>query len=182
VVRWNQSRNLEFTGRCDDRQTKVNGFRVELEAVEAALATGPGVLEVIVKIREVGQSSHLVAFFRPESTDAIDLEFHARNKLPAHMCPSFYVALSEFPKTPNNKVDKNRPPSPETALQRSKSDETKLTRDDELAYKLWSEVLGVDTSTSSDLNFSQLGGNSLQLSRLRSKILESTKRSRRRLL
>jgi len=169
VVRWNQSGNLEFIGRCD-RQTKVNGFRVELEAVEAALATGPGVLEVIVQIREVGQSPHLVAYFRSESTDAIDLEFHARNKLPAHMCPSFYVSLSEFPKTPNNKVDKNRLPSPETALQRSKSDETKLTHDDELAYKLWSEVLGVDTSTSSDLNFSQLGGNSLQLSRLRSKI------------
>ena len=111
VVRWNQSGKLEFLGRCD-RQTKVNGFRVELEAVEAALSTCTGIHEVIVQIREVGQSSHLVAYYRSKGTDRSVLE-----RMLATSCPHTCVRLSMYPervpKTANNKIDKNRLPSPE---------------------------------------------------------------------
>ena len=90
VVRWNQSGKLEFLGRCD-RQTKVNGFRVELEAVEAALSTCTGIHEVIVQIREVGQSSHLVR------TTVRKAQTQRARRMLATSCPHTCVRLSMYP-------------------------------------------------------------------------------------
>ena len=41
LVRWTAAGQLEFLGRID-RQVKVNGVRIELGEVEAALASAPG--------------------------------------------------------------------------------------------------------------------------------------------
>jgi non-ribosomal peptide synthetase component F len=41
LVRWAPRGNLEYLGRID-RQVKVNGVRIELGEVEAALAGAPG--------------------------------------------------------------------------------------------------------------------------------------------
>ncbi len=50
-ARWAGDGLLEFLGRTD-RQVKVRGFRVELDAVEAQLRSLPGVAEAAVVVRD----------------------------------------------------------------------------------------------------------------------------------
>jgi thioesterase domain-containing protein/SAM-dependent methyltransferase len=51
LVRWNAQGELEFKGRADD-QVKVNGFRVELGEIEAAMCQHPDVAQAAVVVHE----------------------------------------------------------------------------------------------------------------------------------
>ncbi|MBS1191756.1 MAG: amino acid adenylation domain [Rhodocyclaceae bacterium] len=58
--------NIEFCGRID-HQVKINGYRVELGEVEAALARHPGIREALVTAQDDGAGrQQLVAYVVPE--------------------------------------------------------------------------------------------------------------------
>lgn len=105
----------EFLGRWDD-QVKLRGFRIELGEVEHVLAEHPGVVHTAVVVRADGPGGpRLVAYTTPDGPGAPgagELRAHARRSLPPYMVPNVFVTLSELPRTPAGKIDRNALPKP----------------------------------------------------------------------
>ncbi|GLX40352.1 non-ribosomal peptide synthetase [Streptomyces roseochromogenus] len=70
---------IEFLGRVD-RQVKLNGHRVELAEVEAALQTHPAVEAAAATVQGEGNARRLIAFAEPVRTDAPGLPATLRDK------------------------------------------------------------------------------------------------------
>ena len=98
LARWCPDGQLELRGRRD-RQVKVRGHRVELESLEATLASHADVAAVAVIMHpELTGNSGPVAFVQPRrpaepgTTSAVEVEqelwLHARNRLPSYAVPS----------------------------------------------------------------------------------------------
>nr|WP_232794107.1 MULTISPECIES: amino acid adenylation domain-containing protein [Pseudofrankia] len=66
LARWNGAGWLEFVGRADN-QVKIRGMRLELEEVEAALATHPRVRRAAVVVSRDAASPRLLAFVVPDA-------------------------------------------------------------------------------------------------------------------
>jgi amino acid adenylation domain-containing protein/thioester reductase-like protein len=101
--------SLVFLGRAD-RQTKVNGYRVDLAEIEQVLADCPGVADAAVLGRTVGGQTRLVAAVRPRpglASDAVltALPGHLARKLPRYAIPAPLVPLDVLPVDANGKRD-----------------------------------------------------------------------------
>ncbi len=102
LARWTSQGALEHLGRVDD-QVKVRGFRVELDAVSAALEAGDGcVRAVTLKL----DSRTLVAFVSPASADIESCRRQSEQRLAYYCVPSSIYALEQLPQTPRGKIDK----------------------------------------------------------------------------
>jgi amino acid adenylation domain-containing protein len=161
---------LEFHGRLDN-QVKIRGFRVELEEVEAALRTCPGVEEgaVVGHTRESGEKE-LVAYWMGTDTNGRNLQNLLSAHLPGHMVPTRFVRLREMPMTPSGKIDHkaliscaaaNEAPA-EAAVAPRTDPERQLAR-------IWCELLERE-SIGIHQNFFQLGGHSLLATQMVSRI------------
>ena len=167
---------LEFLGRID-HQVKVRGFRVELEEIEAVLASHPAVREVVVLARQDAfENARLVAYWVANrsvaeiSRDGSELRKWVAATLPEYMVPSIFMALQSLPLTPNGKVDRKALPEPEP--QQEAADDaagTLQTPDEELVAKIWSEVLGLP-KIGPEEGFFDLGGHSLLATQVVSRI------------
>ncbi|WP_052707260.1 non-ribosomal peptide synthetase [Streptomyces rubellomurinus] len=161
---------LEHLGRVDD-QVKVRGFRVELGEIEAALARHPGVAQAAVVLREdtVG-NPRLVAYAvtRPgHDLQPGDLRVFLAADLPEYMVPSTCLLLPDMPLTTNGKINRSALPAPgplAPGARRSPHDGR-----EELLCNLVAQVLGTER-VSIDDDFFELGGNSLLVVRLISRI------------
>ena len=81
--------------------------------------------------------------------------------MPAYMIPSVFVALAEFPLTPNRKVDRRRlpvPAPPDAAGGEEPS--PRISEDERRMIALWESVLGVCGIRLAD-RFLEVGGHSL---------------------
>ncbi|HEX8151320.1 MAG TPA: amino acid adenylation domain-containing protein, partial [Pyrinomonadaceae bacterium] len=107
VGRYLPDGNIQFLGR-EDSQVKIQGYRVELGEVEAALAAHPEVRAAVVTA--VGQAPgprRLVGHVAgPADLSGEALREFLRRKLPPYMVPSSLTVLDELPLTPNGKVDR----------------------------------------------------------------------------
>ena len=98
---------LVYLGRLDN-QVKIQGYRVELEEVEAALREAARV-ETAVAVgwpESASGADGIVAFL---GVGAVDLEVvrdRVRQRLPAYMLPRAIHRVTEFPLTAHGKVDR----------------------------------------------------------------------------
>lgn len=96
-----------FAGRRDN-QIKHMGYRVELEEIEAALASFPEVAQAgVIYHKNAGHGGRIVAFVctaRP--ADAETLKARLRGLLPAYMIPEEVHGRASLPKNANGKVDR----------------------------------------------------------------------------
>ena len=105
---------------------------------------------------------------RPLTTPV--LREHLGSHLAASMMPSHYVHLGALPRTPNGKLDRKALPSPKDAAAEGGREYVAPQLDSERALaEVWQEVLGVER-VGLDENFFELGGTSLLLVQLRTKI------------
>ncbi|GAA1499945.1 hypothetical protein GCM10009827_004260 [Dactylosporangium maewongense] len=104
---------IEFLGRADD-QVKINGFRVELAEVEAALTRHPGVTGAAAAVR----GSALAAYVAGAGVDPAAVRDALRAELPAHLVPATVTVLDAIPLLPNGKRDRAALPSPVVPRQR----------------------------------------------------------------
>lgn len=157
--------DIEFLGR-DDFQVKVQGFRVELGEIEAALRGFPGVEDAVaVADKDASGAARLVAFVRTDSElDLVALRAFAAGRLPAYMVPADLVRLESWPLTANGKVDRMALPIPRPAGRAEDSPEPEGALQ-LLLTELWAEILETDTVGVRD-DFFQLGGHSLKATRL----------------
>jgi amino acid adenylation domain-containing protein len=165
-VRWSEDGMLEFLGRLDG-QIKLRGHRIELGEIEARLTSHPAVAQAVVIVSDDGAGPRLVAYLRWRDGAAAEaasvLRDHLAAALPAYMLPSVYVALTEFPLTPNGKIDRR-------ALQTRSAQRQELPGHKEptpifgepaaTLADIWRETLRVERVGPQD-NFFDLGGHSL---------------------
>ncbi|MCK5057970.1 MAG: amino acid adenylation domain-containing protein [Candidatus Aminicenantes bacterium] len=166
--RWLEDGNIELRGR-KDFLVKIRGFRVELGEIESKLLALEQVRECVVVDREdaAGQKC-LVAYVVKDNIDIGEINRILNNDLPLYMIPQV-VFLEKLPLMPNGKVDREKLPEPEMAL-----DKEYKAPGNELEKKLveiWSDILGLEKERISvDANFFGLGGHSLRATTLVSRI------------
>ncbi len=164
---------LEFLGR-EDRQLKIQGFRVEPGEIETVIRTMPGVRDCAVGGEQApagGQRlvSVVVAHDGVHLSAGVLIEW-VRARLPYYMVPSQVCVVDRLQLSSNGKVDIARtlacvpaPPAgePADAGGTAGKDGGLLTG----LCRLWADLLGVAVA-GPDSDFFALGGNSLLALRL----------------
>jgi amino acid adenylation domain-containing protein len=145
---------LEFRGRSD-HQVKLRGVRIELEEIEAALASGPGVREAVAGLRDGPDAEpRLVAWVTGEVGPA--LHHHLRAVLPTALLPSRIVVVATLPRLLNGKVDRSALQLPLEAGPGVEPEGPTETR----IVLILQEILATSVGVTDD--FFALGGDSLQ--------------------
>ena len=169
--RWNDAGALEYVGRRDGGR-KIRGIRVEPTEIEAALQCHPSVLQAAVCVEERRDAPQLIAYvlLKNQHTDFEgELRGHLRQCLPDYLIPSSFVSVNAMPQGPTGKVDRRRLTMdrlPSMPLMAPEVGGNPLERQ---IAKIWAEVLGLD-HVGFRTNFFDLGGDSLGLMRLRTRI------------
>ncbi|MCC2650942.1 MAG: hypothetical protein K0Q60_1097 [Microvirga sp.] len=173
-ARYRSDGAIELLGRLD-HQVKVRGFRIELGEIEAILLEHPDVREsVVVPNEDPSGHKRLVAYVvacRDPAPASGELRRVLSERLPDYMVPAAFVVLSALPLTPNGKVDRRALPAPEGDGQRARAHVAPRTPAEEIVAGVWSDVLGLERVGVQD-NFFDLGGHSLLLAKVWSKLRE----------
>lgn len=168
LARFSPDGNIEFLGRVD-HQVKIRGYRIELEEIEAVLRQHPAVRDAVVIARpdeNAGSAAEkrLIAYVVSNSEVSArkaELRAFVEETLPEYMVPATIVFLSQFPQTPNGKVDRNALPSPsETDNDSAEAFTAPSTPFECKVAEIWTEVLGLKQVGRGD-DFFQIGGHSL---------------------
>ena len=171
LTRRHPNGTLEYLGRLD-HQIKLRGFRIELGEIEAVLNCHPNIDQSLVMLRSGHSSeSQLVAYCKyckvwphVESVDyASTLRSHLSQQLPAYMLPTAYVLLTDFPLTPNGKIDRKALPVPEISTPTTHS--SLQTPTEQKLASIWAETLNLSTVNATD-HFFEIGGHSLLATRV----------------
>ncbi|HEV2860062.1 MAG TPA: amino acid adenylation domain-containing protein [Pyrinomonadaceae bacterium] len=171
---------IDFLGRGDN-QVKIRGFRIELGEVEAVLGRHPEVRDAAVLAREDAPGekrlvAYVVARNGQEPTPAALRDF-LRAALPEYMVPPAFVVLDAMPLTPNGKVDRKALPAPDRAKSGARAAFVEPRTEIERAVTAaWQQVLKVEQVGLSD-NFFDLGGHSLLMIQVQSRLREALGRS-----
>jgi amino acid adenylation domain-containing protein len=101
------------------------------------------------------------------------LRNYLRERLPEYMVPAAFVVLTELPLTPNGKLDRKALPPPDRIMRASVEGIFVAPRNDleRSIAGVWQEILGLDRVGVHD-NFFDLGGHSLLLIRMHTKLRE----------
>jgi len=163
---------IDLLGR-EDRQVKINGIRVELDEIENLLLRHPLVRNAIVVFnQEVGVvSQSIMAFITKKDSTNIkgsvenSIKEYLANYLPNYMLPTVIIEVDKFPLLSNGKTDIQ-----ELVKALAKKDVVQpVTKLESELLIIWKEVFG-DYSISTEDEFQNLGGNSLSILALVSKI------------
>jgi len=166
IVRHVQDGRLQFMGRTD-QQIKIRGVRVELGEIEVILRGHADVGDAVVVVTEDDTNDKkLIGYVVPaagKSPSVTGLQQYLGTKLPKVLVPTAILFLSEFPKTPNGKLDRRALPKPDQAtpgtIQEAANDlERKIAA-------IWCEALGVETVGVED-RFFDIGGHSLLMAEI----------------
>lgn len=160
---------LRFKGRRD-RQIKIDGKRIELDEIEAALRRDERLSDAVVQCHQSGSAKRIVAFLKPQAPAPHgELPFAAailaslKTALPAHMIPSKAIVLDAFPMNPAGKVDRSRLTLPDMSSPAEAPESAQGTV--AIIAGLWEQVLGAK-GIGPEQNFFDLGGTSMQLMRI----------------
>ena len=163
-----ETEGLIFVGRADD-QVKVNGRRIELGEIDAALQGLDGVAGAAAVVQTTPAGNHVIVgylalvdgfvFDRAAANDRL------RDELPAALVPLLAV-VDSMPTRTSGKVDRSALPWPLPADPDAAADLTPTTQ---WLADIWSGILGASV-TSADDDFFALGGGSLSAAQLVSAI------------
>lgn len=160
---------LEYVGRRD-LQVKVNGQRIELEEVEAALEAVPEVLEAAVTVREDPAGRRRMEGFvvpRPGREQGLQARVREqlRRSLPGHLVPPVLAVLPRLPRTTSGKKDRRAlpqpQPSPRSCVDAGGVDAGEVDAVTDVLLRTWRSVLGRPDLGLQD-DFFASGGTSIQ--------------------
>lgn len=178
IARWLDDGNIELLGRKDS-QIKIRGYRIELGEIEAVLKEHEGLLDIVVLSKRIrGKEKKIIAYYtmkmeykqNNKKLMESDLKNYLRGKLPEYMIPSRFIEIDKIPVTSNGKIDRKSLPEPEESEFTSnyKPPENRIEKQ---LVGIWEEVLDRKNIGIED-DFFELGGNSMNLISLASKIYE----------
>lgn len=161
-------------GRSDN-QIKIRGLRIEPEEIESVILKYPNIKKVSVIKQTVGNREFISAYYVANKRVIInELRKYISRYLPRYMVPSYYIALSDMPYTPNGKIDKKALPLPTEILNISKEEYTApKTKLQKQLVDIWEKVLNTKPVGIND-NFFELGGDSLLAMNLNIELLKIT--------
>jgi len=173
LVRY-ESEGLVFVGRADD-QVKVNGRRIELGEIDAALQALDGVAGAASVVQTTSAGNHqlvgYLALVDGFEFDRAAANLRLRDELPAALVPLLAV-VDSIPMRTSGKVDRAALPWPLPGSPTDGPDvAADLTPTTAWLATIWSGILGA-TVTSADDDFFALGGGSLSAAQLVSAIRE----------
>lgn len=168
LVKRNASGELVFLGRLDN-QIKLNGFRIELGDIEAALVRHPQIKEAVVILNHDNQRDELIAYLVTEeqasfSEGSSSWRSYLQAELQWYMIPSSFILIDSIPLTPNKKLDRSALPKPKTQAVKT-SYEAPHTNLEQQLVTIWKAQLGKEPIGIRD-NFFELGGHSLIAAKL----------------
>ncbi|MFE7721962.1 amino acid adenylation domain-containing protein, partial [Nocardia rhizosphaerihabitans] len=165
----NGSATLDYVGR-GDLQVKLNGQRIELGEVEAALLRQPSVAQAAAAVVSGAGADRLVGYIVADSAGAHDDPAAVRAalaaELPAYLVPAVVLVLDDFPVNTSGKLDRAALPRPEL---RQAAYRGPVTETERVVAGEFARVLGLDRIGMDD-NFFDLGGNSLTAVQLSSRL------------
>ncbi|WP_405147638.1 non-ribosomal peptide synthase/polyketide synthase [Nocardia salmonicida] len=176
---------MEYVGR-GDLQVKLNGQRIELGEVEAAMQRLPGVAQAAAAVVAGVGADRLVAYVvmarRQEfdgagvgathdgsGFDAVALRAALAAELPGYLVPTVVLELDALPVNTSGKLDRAALPRPEL---RQATYRAPITETEQLVAGAFARVLDLDRIGMDD-NFFDLGGNSLTAVQLSSRLSEA---------
>jgi amino acid adenylation domain-containing protein len=160
---------LEFLGRFD-HQVKVNGFRIELSEIEAALQDHPEIAQCLASVYEAGPGDHRLAVHivaKGAAPDGGKVRKFLAARLPAYMVPMHVVVLPTLPLDANGKPDRRTLAVPELAASPSDAgaqSPPETPTEKQLAI-LWRRLLKRE-AIYRETDFFAAGGHSLLLAEL----------------
>ena len=155
-----------------DRQVKINGNRIELNEIEKVALSLSSVAQVRVGMVKTEQGlEELCAYIvSPVQIDTTSIRHQLKERLPDYMIPNRILQMEAFPLLPNGKIDENK------LFSKTEKDEVdssiiieELTSTQKSLINIWQEVLKRE-DIPLDKEFFDLGGNSLLLMQMYSKI------------
>ena len=173
LTRYRSDGAIEFLGHLD-HQVKIRGMRLELVEIEASLCQHPAVREAVVLARKItAGNKSLVAYVvsKQEPLPTSDeLRNYLRQKLPEYMVPAAFVVLTELPLLSNGKLNRRALPRPKKLLSQPETVYIPPESDlEQTIASIWQQVFNIDR-VSIHTNFFDLGGNSLLVTKVHSKL------------
>jgi len=164
--------NVGYLGRRDS-QVKIQGSRVELDEVEAALCKIEGIVNAAVAAVGDGAEKQLQAFFTASrEISADEAKTRLEELLPRYMTPRIFVQVAEMPLMPNGKIDRQQLLRESTAKSSARAFKLPRTWLERALVGVWEEILQVHPISIDD-DFFQIGGRSLLAPRLLSTVLRT---------
>ncbi|MGC8806168.1 MAG: amino acid adenylation domain-containing protein [Thiomonas sp.] len=171
---WGSDGQLHLSGRNDD-QIKIRGFRIELGEIERQLASHPAVAQAVVipwssRADDPQLAAYVVLRAGHEHTPISALQRLLKASLPHYMIPAAWQVLPGLPLTASGKIDRRALPAPQFQAA-SASAERRMPRSatEQALWQIWHEVLQLEAFGIDD-HFFDLGGHSLTLTQVRSRI------------
>lgn len=104
LVKIDASGEYVFVGRVDN-QIKLNGYRIELEEIEAVLKKTFSFSNCIVKV----DNSRLICYFNgDQNLETNNIISMVSRYLPKYMIPTKFIYLQQFPLNISGKVDRSK--------------------------------------------------------------------------
>lgn len=164
IVRQLPDGSYDIFGRLDS-QIKIRGFRIELGEIKNTLNDLPGMNQVTVQVRELGNEKYICCYYT--SSDDVDIERWKEIlgfKLPSYMMPTFFIKLDTIPITANGKVDHRQLPSPRLDEIIDENEVMDAGELETIIRDICSSVLDIDSSRISlNVNFFDIGITSLNM-------------------
>ncbi|CAM2005223.1 non-ribosomal peptide synthetase [Acanthopleuribacter pedis] len=115
LARFDMRGRLRFLGRLDD-QINIEGYRVEIDEIEATLGEHPDIAACAVRRHDKNGRTHIAAYVVSALKDPNLIELWRTwmgERLPKFMVPRWFVRLPALPRTPSGKLDRKALPDPE---------------------------------------------------------------------
>jgi amino acid adenylation domain-containing protein len=147
--------SIVYLGRIDD-QVKINGIRIELGEIDAAILSHPAIDQALARVI----NGELAAYIRPARpvTDT-DIRDHLTRTLPATMIPAHLITLDTFPLNTSGKIDRSALPAPVPVTVTDHVPPATLL--EVLLADIYAGLLGIDRVGATD-GFFDLGGTSIR--------------------
>jgi amino acid adenylation domain-containing protein len=180
---WLADGTIKFLGRIDT-QVQVHGYRIELSEIETNLGLHPGIQDVVVIDRDVVPGDkRLVAYLVTKSENgkkrikptSNQLRDWLSQRIPEYMIPAVFEMVESMPLTVNGKVDIDALPTPTWNRPELDVDfKAPQTEIEKTIAVVWQEFLRLGKVGIND-NFFDLGGHSLLLTQVHSRLSEMYK-------
>jgi amino acid adenylation domain-containing protein len=164
IVRYRPDGAIECLGR-NDSQIKLRGHRIDLGEIESALRQHRDVRDAVVSLnQDAAGQKQLIAYLLTASgtsPQSAELQPFLKLMLPDYMVPATFVALDNFPLTPNGKVNRKALPAPSHGDGRAVQSFTPPgTITEQTLAQIWENLLQLSRLGIHD-NFFEIGGHSL---------------------
>ncbi len=173
LARYDDDGNVEYLGRRDE-MIKLRGIRIEPREIEAALRRHPLVLEATAYVESNRDDATLVAcvvLAKQGFNDESELRRFLRRSLPEYLVPSVFRVVDKMPLGPTGKFDHQRMRHAELTKRQPAVISVGEKSIQQRIGRVWAELLDVDYIDPSG-NFFDVGGHSLLLLRLRTRLSE----------